>query len=96
MMLDRRRLLQGGTALMLAAPGAARRNRTGIRSLGGWHTGRCVSAARWLPQVTILPLIRFRDALILSQLESHGREAGTRTPSTWSQTRRANPYATSR
>lgn len=59
---------------MLAAPGAARRNRTGIPSLGGWNTSRCVSAARWLPQVTILPLIRFRDALIRSQLESRGRE----------------------
>ena len=31
-----------------------------------------------------------------SQLESRGREAGTRTPSAWSQARRANPYATSR
>ena len=32
----------------------------------------------------------------LPELESRGREAGTRTPSAWSQTRRANPYATSR
>ena len=81
---------------MLAALGAARRNRTGIPSVEGWHTGHCVSAARWLPQVTILPLILFRDALIQSQLESWGREAGTRTPSACTQSRSANPYATSR
>ena len=31
-----------------------------------------------------------------SELETRGREARTRTPSTWSQARCANPYATSR
>ena len=43
--------------------------------LGGLAHYHCVSAAWWPPQVTILPLILFRDALIRSQLESHGREA---------------------
>jgi hypothetical protein len=38
----------------------------------------------------------FQPAANPSQLETHGREAGTRTPSTASQTRRANPYTTSR
>src|ERR1700677_2445487 len=38
----------------------------------------------------------FQAAANPSQLETHSREAGTRTPSTWSQARCANPYATSR
>lgn len=38
----------------------------------------------------------FKQALVPTELSSHGREAGTRTPSTASQARRAYPYATSR
>ena len=38
----------------------------------------------------------FQPAANPSQLETHGREAGTRTPSTASRTRRADPYTTSR
>ena len=37
-----------------------------------------------------------RPAANPSQLETLGRETGTRTPSTWSQARRAYPYTTSR
>ena len=37
-----------------------------------------------------------RPAANPSQLETRGREAGTLTPSTWSQARRAYPYTTSR
>jgi hypothetical protein len=38
----------------------------------------------------------FQPAANPSQLENHGREAGTRTPSARPRTERANPYATSR
>ena len=39
---------------------------------------------------------RLRPAALPHELKSHSREAETRTPSAWTQTRNANPYATSR
>src|SRR5215831_5927057 len=72
----------------MLALGAARRNRTGIPSLEGWHTDHCVSAAV-APTGNDPASHPFRGRANPSQLESRGREAGSRTPSAWSQTRRA-------
>jgi hypothetical protein len=55
-----------------------------------------LSYIRVVPAGTEPASAGFRPAANPSQLENHGREAGTRTPSAWSQTRRADPYATSR
>jgi hypothetical protein len=41
-------------------------------------------------------LLIFTQPLYHDELENPRREAGTRTPSAWSRTRRADPYATSR
>jgi hypothetical protein len=55
-----------------------------------------LSYIRVVPAGTEPASAGFQPAANPSQLENHGREAGTRTPSAWSQARRANPYATSR
>jgi hypothetical protein len=55
-----------------------------------------LSYIRVVPAGTEPASAGFRPAANPSQLENHAREAGTRTPSAWTQTRRADPYATSR
>lgn len=49
-----------------------------------------------LPQVATLPLLVSAGRQSVSGREPLSREAGTRTPSAWSQARSADPYATSR
>jgi hypothetical protein len=62
-----------------------------------WRTAALpLSYIRVVPAGTEPASAGFQPAANPSQLENHGREAGTRTPSAWSQTRRADPYATSR
>ena len=60
------------------------------------HTSRCVNAAWWFPEDSNLAPADLHSAALPDELENRGREAGTRTPSAWSQARRAYPYATSR
>jgi hypothetical protein len=62
---DRHRLRACRSAIELAAPGADDRNRTGIHCLEGSNTSHCVTSAWWLPQVATLPLLLFRQPLIL-------------------------------
>ena len=62
---DRHRLRACRSAIELAARGADDRNRTGIHCLEGSNTSHCVTSASWLPQVATLPLLLFRQPLIL-------------------------------
>jgi hypothetical protein len=64
-----------------------------------WKTGTlavCANAAEWFPEGSNLAPADLHSAALPNELENLGREAGTRTPSAWSQTRSADPYATSR
>src|SRR5215469_223869 len=76
--------------------GAACRSRTRIPGLEDRHTSRCVNAAEWFPEGSNLAPAVLHTAALPDELENLGREAGTRTPSAWPQTRSADPYTTSR
>lgn len=51
---------------------------------------------QWFPEDSNLAPAVLHTAALPDELENQGREAGTRTPSAWPQTRSADPYATSR
>jgi hypothetical protein len=66
---DRHRLRACRSAIELAARGADDRNRTGIHCLEGSNTSHCVTSAWGLPEVATLPLLLFRQPLIVSARE---------------------------